>query len=1333
MKDIPMHFLRHLMALNIQEAFRSFDFNHEAAQGNREQDPSSTILESVHPLDVLCGLLHCSDNFLRQEILKRMSMCQVPLPLLLPAGEDTHGTFLLWALRGVTKSLSQPLTDQRKLTEESVVNMSLPVFSFVSLGDCRCMSIAKIINQVLTTTQQRNENSSIHRAMSWGNIPRRISNGLVEISWYFPDDQMDLRPYEKPFAVTNLHGELQSNMKQFSFLTQVSCAVFIIIENMTAQQLDPIIRAKGNNTNCYFIVQGQFNQDPSQYGGHLLSDFGLSENILMESDEKFDEKLKFILKDTIQKSPKQLKLSEMSVEASKFDFCVDENQPGCEYGRLHSLDLLNDIVSTTQCNTGYVQQQQHLKLQIAKSEKELYRLLDQGELRTEDYRSMLNRELCKLKVDQYHHDNCDIRTNLQYAFTYLNKVDQQYFLRWIQLHQFCPSAMLAETIQEDVICKIGQMYETTLFCDQFIKTSVEPFLQYIVPELIDGDTTSGHIMWIIDLMLSKKLSSSTMLSETIREDITCKIGQIYKSQSFCANFPKAAVDLLLQGIPLELIDGETVSIHPNWITDVLRELDSRTRGKCRIKVISILGVQGTGKTTLLNTMFGLQFPMVPGQGTRGTLMYLIKVEERDLGCDFLVVIDCDGLRSLDGASVEESYDHDNELATLVIGLSDIAIINVALGSTSEMKDIMQIGTHALLRMKGTGQKPNYLLVYQNIEGASSEEEPQIEDEELLHLGAKTDKSGRFPEYHITIECNTLKNYWVIPPFKLETSCYSEKVVELKRHLLHIIKLQSQRGNIRHVQNFAADIKALYNSVKHENHIFRFKNIIEENVYSELYERFLKLEWNLRRKLHRWWTSREGGIFSQDPSQLHPNILVPEALRMVNEEVRVVEETLEVHFSDSSEDIYSHIANKFKVEFMGRVESLKAQLEAHYTSKCSQVVILKRGLGNIIVEDFAQEELDPEETNFDATVYWKNAVAKYQSMTMKHSDIEDEFLQLLRRDMRTKGSFITERIHNITKLSDYDPTSFTYHATYDDESWLLNKCNHMENCVACQSKRKSVTKFLLEKSKKYVQKVVASETAYDPVHGMELLNMVNEVTREDAMSYTTLFELHLKLQILAQSAPLFQMKQNDLLQKCAMAMSHQGDEVINYLTYAQCDKIITKKYCQDWLKPAVELKVKKTFKQNLVRDFTNYMCTVTRSMPSAGSHGLRCVHHTPVVDTPEEICNRYTDRDKIQTLLNDLISSVISDIRKKLNHPEVLRSWDIGVLVAAVWSVLEGGHNPNPQFNVAVSNVLQCSYYLDFFVQKLEQQIQEEFRSKNIEEHYMDCPYRVHYGEQGAGL
>lgn len=66
--------------------------------------------------------------------------------------------------------------------------------------------------------------------------------------------------------------------------------------------------------------------------------------------------------------------------------------------------------------------------------------------------------------------------------------------------------------------------------------------------------------------------------------------------------------------------------------------------KC-IFVLSFLGLQSSGKSTLLNAMFEVQFSFSTGWCTWGAYMQHLTVEEmhrEELGFDFVLVVDTQG-------------------------------------------------------------------------------------------------------------------------------------------------------------------------------------------------------------------------------------------------------------------------------------------------------------------------------------------------------------------------------------------------------------------------------------------------------------------------------------------------------------------------------------------------------------------------------------------------------------------------------------------------------------------------------------------------------------------
>ena len=83
-----------------------------------------------------------------------------------------------------------------------------------------------------------------------------------------------------------------------------------------------------------------------------------------------------------------------------------------------------------------------------------------------------------------------------------------------------------------------------------------------------------------------------------------------------------AAQHLLDGFPMEMQDGDSGHLHTKWLTAVFDAL-TRKIGDTKIFVLSAIGIQSAGKSTLLNTMFGTSFKCGDGMCTKGINIQLI--------------------------------------------------------------------------------------------------------------------------------------------------------------------------------------------------------------------------------------------------------------------------------------------------------------------------------------------------------------------------------------------------------------------------------------------------------------------------------------------------------------------------------------------------------------------------------------------------------------------------------------------------------------------------------------------------------------------------------------
>ncbi|MGH0128408.1 UNVERIFIED_CONTAM: hypothetical protein FKN15_004738 [Acipenser sinensis] len=591
----------------------------------------------------------CTNSFLQQEMMSKMSMCQFAVPLLLPDCSTNQCTLMLWAMRDVVKKFRpHSLADSKGFVEDSIVNTAMPMISFVRLGDCS-LSKSQILNQVLSNPQQYYD-VFIHRNMECGNVPRRIANGLVDISWYLPCGKNNLDIFPEPVAVANLHGDLLSFQKQFSILCQTSSAVFIFFDSIAESECN-LLSSAGNIKAQLFLVANF----PNKTEKNLNSLKGLGSKLQLSgshflfkkqqtNDAEFVMKLRSTMNDIMENCQHKMTIEGMSIEAHEFGIPVDEDCTECQNAKRSAAEITCRIDDVVQYKEDQLPLQGKLWKELAKIEKEECRLRKAGDQPIEEYKANLQREKQKLRQQQSSYDLSEAMQCFIAAISTESKEERSYFLKWMRMNLDVTARKKLSGLRDkykEKSCKLSENKEIIAALDQQI------------------------------------LNSSLGIEHFMRE-----MGQIYEAacchpdyKKYCKQFqhlPSLGADLLLDGFPLELVDGDASNIPVSWVTDVLTKLHEKVQQKSRVLVVTVLGVQSTGKSTLLNTMFGVQFAVSSGRCTRGAFMLLIRVKEdlkEELNCDFILVIDTEGLKSPALAQLEDSYEHDNELATLVVDFS----------------------------------------------------------------------------------------------------------------------------------------------------------------------------------------------------------------------------------------------------------------------------------------------------------------------------------------------------------------------------------------------------------------------------------------------------------------------------------------------------------------------------------------------------------------------------------------------------------------------------------------------------------------------------------------
>ncbi|XP_053551229.1 up-regulator of cell proliferation-like [Bombina bombina] len=1368
-EEIPWYCLRKLMALNNNarntQVKQHFNTGFDDSEQNICDDLNYVFFEedtsgSFHPLDVLCVLLHCSDAFLQQEIVLKMSMCQFAVPLLLPAGDGKHCTLMLWAMREIVKRWRpHSLAESKGFREDSLVHIPMPTFSFVRLGESK-LSKSKTLNSILNQAGQYH-NFFIHNNMECGNIERKISDGTVEITWYFPAYRENSDNFPEPIAVTNLRGDLRSNWTQFSLLTQVSSAVFIFVEDLSKKEFQLLSQCGNSGTKFYFIISPCNGKCVNKETLEVLKElFPLlkidARNVIRKdkiaNDAKLTNPIHLTITSVLKTSSKRVNLEEMSDTAYELGILVDENNSDYQNAEVCATEITKEITDVTQYKMQTMKLQGDLWKQLSQTEKEMCRMRKRRDKNVEDYKSELRQRLFELRKKQYQHDLPDGMVKFVSAITKLSDEEKHYFLKLVQFK--------IDTLTRKKMTLLKAEYKAK--CNDLLKNQLE--LKKLDEIISNSSLGVEHFLRELGQFYEAEFS---MMQEK----------QISAEQRQFTRLPGIAAVLLLDGFPLELIDGDASNIPLQWVTDVLTELDNKTGGGCRLRVITVLGVQSTGKSTLLNTMFGLQFPVSTGRCTRGAFMTLIKLKENfkeELGCDFILVIDTEGLKAPELASLEDSYEHDNELATLVIGLSDITIINMAMENTAEMKDILQIVVHAFLRMKEIGKKHNCQFVHQNVSDVSAHENNMRDRKKLLEqlnemtkIAANMEKIRGISKFSDVIDYDLEKNNWYIPgllqgvpPMAPVNSSYSEKVYELKKYLFELIGSMQCDHHPQNIQTFIEWIKSLWKAVKHEKFIFSFRNSLVANAFNQLSVQYTKWEWEFSKEVHKWLTNAEIEMRNQSANkQTETCIKCKQALyKVLDKEGKKMLDLLENYFENGSENANAHLIEKYREDFFLSVIALSKELERNTLDKLSEIQHIQKANNEIhCIQDKVQEiiekkvtdllveyrtkkcKLNESEIEKAFETMWQKALSDLQVPALERRNITDVILQQLRQDMSSYGAAINERLLNMKCLIDDGQHDFNTDKKHVETVWLSLKCSKFNVSDEQINKINNFAASLINSCTNYVKDKVNTKVDYSDTYSQELLHMINE--RLAYKDVTPLFELDIKRFILGRAALKFQKMHDDYIQ--------QNDPTITLANlkphYFSLFKDIfqekdgcqqrAKSFCEFCLKPAITEYIYRHLGGKMVDD-SIYDPGHTFSCQSFFQFTLleqllkenNFDQYVEYINKYEMfaknwivkfINNKYKDYRSLEQSVTEIVSIIKKQIENALTNDEVLNSSTVSDFLKNVCEMLNK-ELVIPQYQMKVTlfkikgNVHQFSTDVAFFLTEIEQQIISETKSLEIE-------------------
>ncbi|XP_055766459.1 interferon-induced very large GTPase 1-like [Salvelinus fontinalis] len=1137
MQSLPRAFLKKLMMANVNaRSVKCLTTVSHCGVDNLDTDTDSSNV--INPLDLITALFLCSDGFLQQEMVQKMSMCQFAVPLLLPNCDTKQSTLMLWALRDIVRKFRpSSQTATKAFVEDRIVVSDIPMVSFVRLGESS-LSKSHILNKLLSNPQQYHD-TFVHHDMECGDVPLQISNGLVEISWYFPCGNRNIDMFTKPVAVANLRGDIRSFETQFSFLCQTSAAVYIFIDDFESDL--KVLEGKITRTELFLVVNSQNKTFRVDTLKKMITNYSINPtNVIVkkkQNDAEFVKTLQSSVGDVIENSKNRLTIENMVDVAHQFGILVDEDSDDCQSARKMADEITRNIKDTIKFKDQQLPLQGQIWKELSQLEKERCRLRKQGDQDIEHYKSSLKKKEEELRKKQYTCDMSDAMTSFMLGMS-RSGPERSYFLKWMRIN--------LDNLSRQNLSALRDQYKD--LCQNS-------------PEKKDD---------IKDL--DKQLSDCSLgLEHFLRE-----LGQLYESacslpedspqRKQMEHLPGLCAQMLLDGFPIELVDGDASNIPLKWISAVLTQLHTLVDSNSKIRVVTVLGVQSTGKSTLLNTMFGVQFAVSSGRCTRGAFMLLIKVNKElkeELKCDFIMIIDTEGLKSPELAQLDHSYEHDNELATLVIGLSDVTIINMSMENSTEMKDILQIVVHAFIRMKEVGKKPICHFVHQNVSDMSAHDNNMRDRKKLLEqlnemtlAAARMEKKENITKFTDvmkydpdTSSCYIPGLWHGTPPMAPVNAGYSEAVYSFKKTLMKDFRNCQSNHDMTH---FLKWTQSLWESVKFEKFIFSFRNSLVADAYSKLCSEYNSWEWTFQKEMYTWMVSAETKMSNIVMSDQHPQRsirdvlqdLMIEASEKFSEGEKEIQDNLVKYFD--KQDGHVNLVEKYKEDFVSSAKTLRRETENTVRNKLQGAVEIKEGmkeLNNIkssqantmekkvltLLQNCRKKEsvLSDEELSEEFEIMWKITLSEMHFRGLPRRDVAQDAFLMLRGNLSTRGGHINKMLVG-NNLVDCGKTEFVV------ETRGLRKIiegfvkhwdiNHYRN------KLQELCDDIISQCQLFITQKVESKTDYHNTYIKELLNKIDETLQQHKnVNVSEECEVSLKLHICGRAAIEFQKMHDDFIE------------------------------------------------------------------------------------------------------------------------------------------------------------------------------------------------------------
>lgn len=299
-----------------------------------------------------------------------------------------------------------------------------------------------------------------------------------------------------------------------------------------------------------------------------------------------------------------------------------------------------------------------------------------------------------------------------------------------------------------------------------------------------------------DISIDDFWSELMSLAAVLLQDVTGR--NICLLERECLLAPYGLCDVyrqcLMDGHPMQLLRGHPLYMASDFISSVMRSIqENSTR---QLFVVSVIGIQSSAKSTLLNYLFGCGFATRAGRCTRGLYASYVETNELDI-----LVLDSEGLMSVEAGS--GGRDFDNQVTLMAMACSHVVIINHKGELSRELQDLLEVALFAMKNLEVAKLQPDISIVLRdqadldhdtltgqliNMRKNLNEKAEKLQMQVSTFINLNPDSMHLLPPAYETVKAS-------VKDMKVPTKLFSDEALRLRQKLFLLQSSRQHRNAI----------------------------------------------------------------------------------------------------------------------------------------------------------------------------------------------------------------------------------------------------------------------------------------------------------------------------------------------------------------------------------------------------------------------------------------------------------------------------------------------------------------------------------------------------------